>query len=468
MNIAIVHFHLNTGGVTTVIRQQTGILAGHCDVVVITGEPPEDRWPVEVVVIPSLAYDNRRRDTDGPDAIARSIDSALRNRFSSGVDVVHVHNPTLCKNRHLLPAIHRLRDMGHALFLQIHDFAEDGRLHVYDPSPYPDDCHYGAINARDWALLGDAGLVGHGCHFLPNTVSPMAPAAFVEGNAAHVLYPVRAIRRKNIGEAILLSAFFPDDLPLCITRPPNSPADVESYRQWKRLSSALHAGVCFEAGLRARFSDLVAQSRAMVTTSISEGFGFAFLEPWTAEKPLMGRKLPGIVDDMEQRGVDLTHMYTALNVPMSWVDRRALSKRWTAVLDNVASVTGFADAPRHIGAELERRLEHDTIDFGLLHESLQAPVVARAVTDRSAAQVLRDLNPFLSEMVDACGAERIQCNRTRVLTGYTPDAYREALVRIYREVSTTPVRHRIDRERLLSSFLAADNFSLLKWQAYDT
>ncbi|MEZ5304096.1 MAG: hypothetical protein R3F11_26155 [Verrucomicrobiales bacterium] len=68
---------------------------------------------------------------------------------------------------------------------------------------------------------------------------------------------------------------------------------------------------------------------AMVTTSVAEGFGLAFLEPWLAGKPVVGRDLPEITADFAESGVDLAHLYARLEIPLAWVDagrfRRALN-----------------------------------------------------------------------------------------------------------------------------------------------
>ena len=468
MNIAIVHYHLKTGGVTTVIRQQVAALESCCRVLVMTGARPDGDFPAEVVQVPALAYDTRRNDTDGPDEITRAVDSALKDRFPGGCDIVHIHNPTLAKNRHLLPVIDQLSKMGHRLFLQIHDLAEDGRIDVYPKSPYPADCHYGVINTRDYQVLTESGLKPEGLHFLPNTVSPMPCSPPDPARGSHVLYPVRAIRRKNIGEAILLSAFFPDGLPLCITLPPDSPADQSSYRRWRRTVNDVGANVVFETGLSNDFKSIMSRSLAVITTSVSEGFGFAFLEPWTAGKYLIGRKLPGIVSDMVRRGVDLTHLYARLQTPMDWIDRRNLSSRWASAIRRVIEVTGNRSAAERLKANLGALLAQDTMDFGLLHETLQTSVVTRLFTDSTAAEDLQRCNPFLKTLLSSPVSEKIRRNREIVLKAYCPEAYRDTLLKIYRHIVSTPVSHSIDRNRLLASFLTVDNFSLLKWQEDDS
>ena len=57
-----------------------------------------------------------------------------------------------------------------------------------------------------------------------------------------------------------------------------------------------------------RMADIV------ITTSVLEGFGFAYLEPWILEKPVIGRSIPSITPDFQTKGMKLGHLYTALVV----------------------------------------------------------------------------------------------------------------------------------------------------------
>jgi hypothetical protein len=104
------------------------------------------------------------------------------------------------------------------LLLQNHDLAEDFRPEVYtENEEYPANCHYAVINNRDRSFLHRAGLKPEGLHLLPNEVRSISP----DPNQARTryLYPVRAIQRKNIGEALLLSLFIPEGRTVAVTLP---------------------------------------------------------------------------------------------------------------------------------------------------------------------------------------------------------------------------------------------------------
>jgi len=190
----------------------------------------------------------------------------------------------LAKNINFLKILKALQKRGIRLFLQIHDFAEDGRPLSYFSEEYVSDCHYGVINSRDYNILLKAGLKKQGLHKIFNTIKPIDFNNKKINPGNYVLYPIRAIRRKNIGEAILLSLFFQNNETLTITLPPNSMPDIISYVGWKNFVKENNLDVEFEAGLKKDFSELVLSAKFIITTSITEGFGFSFLEPWTAKK----------------------------------------------------------------------------------------------------------------------------------------------------------------------------------------
>lgn len=258
MNIAFLHYHLKPGGVTTVIKHQINAVKDACDIMVLSGEPTKEELATPVYHIPGLAYDTIGGSAFNPKETADKIVQSLSNHFSGQCDILHVHNATLAKNKNLLTILKELQKRGLTLFLQLHDFAEDGRPHAYFKEPYPENCHYGVINSRDYDLLKRAGFIEDGLHKLPNTIAPLSAASHKRADQSQfVLYPIRGLRRKNIGEAILLSLFFKDKMGLYITLPPNSPDDMKSYRDWKAFSRANQLPVNFDVGLESCFSHLV-------------------------------------------------------------------------------------------------------------------------------------------------------------------------------------------------------------------
>jgi len=467
MKIAYLHYHLKTGGVTTVVKQQLASVARQTEQLVITGDPGQTRLDADTVRIPELVYSSDYRGTVRPCDAARAILEAIGSKFGGPCDVLHVHNPTLAKNRHFLTILKQLQQEGLNLLLQIHDFAEDGRPLAYFTESYPADCHYGVINQRDYQILRKAGLKQDGLHLMENTVTvpPITRRGKVECRG--ILYPIRAIRRKNIGEAILLSCFMKAEQPVEITLPPNSAADIKSYRGWKDFVRDHGLNVKFDRGLNQDFGSLVAAADFLISTSITEGFGFSFLEPWLFGKVLWGRKLADICLDFENNGIRLNHLYAGLHVPLDWINPAQFRDKWyRCVLENCKRFNYSID-PELLREAFDSLTSDGKIDFGLLDESSQKRVVSRVISSGRDSAALIRINPFLAAPGVGGGQnELIGHNRKAILDNYSQKSYRNNLLNIYRKVGTTPVKQEIDKTILVASFLNPEKFSLLKWGEY--
>jgi hypothetical protein len=465
LKIAFIHYHLKAGGVTTVLRQQVESIIDTCDILVLSGDPPESTFPCDVVHIPGLGYDIPGRNMMEPQRVANAIIEAIYLKWNDGCDLVHVHNPIIKKNANFLKILNVLKEKGLKLFLQIHDFAEDGRpLSYFAEEEYIEDCHYGVINSRDYIILLETGLKKEGLHKISNIITPFQFKTKDVILKNYILYPIRAIRRKNIGEAILLSLFFKNSAPLVITLPPNSPADMNSYEEWKKFAAENRLNVIFEAGLTHEFSDLVLSSDFLITTSITEGFGFSFLEPWTAKKYLWGRKLPDICQDFEQNSVRLNHLYTRLDVPMDWIDNDILFYTWKSGLQRASAIFGKTIDDIFIKTVYEKATTNGVIDFGLLNEPFQKKIISTVLSGSMNRKQLIRLNPFLSNPGSVSNKdELIQNNMEAVIFNYNRPKYREKLMDTYTKVVKDIICQKIDKKILVSEFLKLNNFSLLKW-----
>ncbi|MBA4368586.1 MAG: hypothetical protein C0403_13225 [Desulfobacterium sp.] len=466
MKIAFIHFHLKPGGVTTVIRQQINAIQNHCQVIALAGEKPAE-FPTEVIPISGIAYDQKGVPSSSPENTASDIAKAIYNIWPDGCDVIHVHNPILAKNQNFLKVLKILQQKGFKLLLQIHDFAEDGRPLSYFPEPYPENCHYCVINKRDYDILTTSGLTKQGLHLLSNMVNPMdteAPECSLEN---FVLYPVRAIRRKNIGEAILLSLFFQNGETLAITLPPNSPVDIQSYNGWKNFSIQHHIHIEFQASSMHDFSSLVRASKFIITTSINEGFGFLFLEPWTANKMLWGRNIPEICMDFQQKGIRLDNLYNQIQIPISWINREMLFRKFQSTLEQNLIFFGYTrDTPNHSNG-FEDLIQNGCLDFGMLNEPFQQQVIARILSSSKDKNHLIAINPFLAE-IGASGQQWIvDHNKKVILSNYNKALYQKKLLQIYEKVKHVQITHAIDRKKLLFHFLTPSRLNLLKWSVYE-
>jgi len=211
-----------------------------------------------------------------------------------------------------------------------------------------------------------------------------------------VLYPVRAIRRKNIGEAILLSLFFEPGQTLAITLPPNSPADIKSYEGWKTFVKNQDLNVEFDKGLNHDFETMVRSANSLITTSITEGFGFSFLEPWLFGKLLWGRELPDICKDFENKDIKLQHLYDKLFVPVDWIEQHQFRVHWTHCVLKACERLNFPLDQAVIRDAFDSNTKDGIIDFGLLDERSQQEVISKLVSGGKLAEMLVQLNPFLA------------------------------------------------------------------------
>ena len=463
MKIAFVHYHLKPGGVTTVIREQINAVNQFGEALLISGEPSQDNFKAKELVVPGLAYDRVRQDNLSPLAIADQMSDLISQHWPNGCDLLHVHNPTLAKNRDFLQILSYLQSKNIKLLLQIHDFAEDGRPTAYFEDEYPENCHYVVINNRDFELLQSAGLKPHGVHLLPNAVTAKPLPDFRQRGIKHILYPVRAIRRKNIGEAVLLSVLGIFDLPLLITLPPNSPADFGSYEHWRNFVQKNKISISFEAGLNTPFEDLVASAQVILTTSISEGFGFSFLEPWLYEKQVWGRFLPDICTEFENQGVSLSSLYRTIQIPIDWIGRENYLKSWQRSVLKMSGIYGHPFSQKELEIAGQGILNGNSVDFGMLNEAMQTRVIDQALKDPEQKETLLGLNPALS---DPCfkvpDIRLLKQNGRAVQKNFNRIRYRERLREIYRKILTGPPQQKIDKKKLLTQFLNLETFSLLK------
>lgn len=467
MRIAILHYHLLRGGVTSVIRQQARSLAAAGeDVLILAGEGPEDSDGLSfegcpLMIIPGLTYDGRRPPVTAS-ILARKIRSAMETVWQARPDVLHVHNPLIRKNSILLDALSILAADGIRMLLQNHDFAEDFRPDVYCSGiPYVDDVHYATINGRDHTFLCAAGLNPLATHCLPNAVSSVTAKA--EKSPTRYLYPVRGIRRKNIGEALLLSLFIPAGRTVALTLPPTSQGDMPSYTRWKKLSRTLDLPVEFEVGLDSSLPELFGSAVCALTTSVKEGFGFAFLEPWTAGLEVIGRRLGHVCHDFEEEGIRFRSLYDSLEIPLSLLPVPRLLEK----LENAVETTWRAfrlSPPRNLRRKLEDGIaSRPTFDFGRLDESLQEEVIGKAVSDKSVRDVLASTNPFLGGLATwEPDSDLVVKNRDCVLMSYSPGTALARLREAYRSTAAFQPRHHLDKEKLLEEFLDPFRFSLLE------
>ena len=266
MKLLILHHHSRTGGVNRVIGSQVESLlraVPDIDITLLTGEAPGSSGMhlknVKTEFFAPLFYlDNTSADCGSCGAMLDAIMSRLCVPAFSPDTIIHVHNASLGKNPVLTYALYLLGRRGARIFSHCHDFAADGRpenmsflktvirgffAEKLDKVLYPrfPNVFHGVLNFRDYAFLKSKLPKKAELFLLPNPVHfnghlydaaqrAEAKALFARFTGAStakklVTYPVRAIRRKNIGEFILLAALFGDRMNFQITLDPLNDAE---------------------------------------------------------------------------------------------------------------------------------------------------------------------------------------------------------------------------------------------------
>jgi len=279
-------------------------------------------------------------------------------------------------------------------FIRVHDFAQQRpanfgnikKFQAFLPTDMPDwhqilypstpNVEYISINTTDYYRLIDHGIEPRHIWYVPNSIDNslvrnrrlgksrrLDPARRdnslagqlrleletkknVDPEAAILFYPVRAIPRKNVEEAIYLTQLL------------NNLAKLPDYRQKYDLDPSYHLIISLNGGneeerryartirlfveenhlpVTIDISDIVGLhreydpedpqrivkygvvdmydvARMAVSTSLLEGFGFVFIEPWAAEQCIIGRNIPSVTMDFIKAGLSLDHLYSALLV----------------------------------------------------------------------------------------------------------------------------------------------------------
>ncbi|MBN1243037.1 MAG: glycosyltransferase family 4 protein [Spirochaetales bacterium] len=486
MRILLVHFHLGAGGVGSVLRAQAelarkagfavGIAAGSFD------GPVGD---FERFEIPELAYEmpgGGPPDEKVLDARGRALGEKLvaaarslggRGRASDEGLLVHAHNLALRKTR-VYPGALAFVARELPVLVHCHDFGEEWRPDsVHDSAGYPEGCAWAALNGRDRAALVAAGLPPESVALIPNAVRIPDHRELPAGASARdrdlVLYPVRGIPRKNLGEALLASLFLPAGVELAVTLPPSNPLDLPDYEHWVAFSARLGLRARFGAGLSAQLDELYARSRCALSTSVKEGFGFSFLEPIARGLPVAGRRLESVIPDFEESGLRFPSLYTGIATPEGLYDRAAFERRLEVLLDRVSAA--YRDALGSRGrpglAAVDEAIErtramygNSMIDFAALDAEAQSELIALAASDPGARADVLEAAPFLSALADAIPPT--EADRAALGAAYSPEkagavllaAWRGAAAAAHAASGRSP-----DPVSLFRSLSRPDNFS---------
>lgn len=516
MLLAIVHYHLDPGGVTTVIRSASAVLAA-ADMrhVILTGG--EDDHPHHRH-ISGLGYLPRAGMRDAS-RLAEDLRRIAAEALGAPPDVWHFHNHSLGKNALLPAVISQLAAEGERIVLQIHDLAEQGRPDNYrvvadqlELYPFSPRIRHAFLNRRDLEIFTRAGLPLENAALLPNPVDAGVKNEPLEKHGTALLFaPVRGIRRKNLGELVLLSALLPAGARVAISRAPVNPVARHVHEAWRDFAGKHRLPIDFDvvdrvppaAGSDSDFASWITHASHFVTTSASEGFGLPFLESIAHGKPLIGRDLPHLTEEHAAHGIFHSSLYQHILVPVEWVDLTVLENRLTSTLKRNFSLYRREPPSSHITTILDGLVRDGWLDFGNLPESLQQEVIEKVLNSASSpSHSVPDnqnpppqLRPFaavhhcqrragglppdpqdesdghgpplrlipLTEWLAETLAIRVPSATPASLAPWSPEAYRDRLIALYQSLTDqppTPLLH-VSTEKVLTAHLTPDSFHFL-------
>ena len=479
MKVAIVHYHLQPGGVTRVIENTLQAWEENgetIDMVALTGRPyPGDRLP-KTAVVEGLDYATPSEAVD-PQILATRLKETAMATLGESPDLWHIHNHSLGKNPALTEAVAILAESGENMLLHPHDFAEDGRpgnyrslQEVYSRA-YPTGrrIHYAALNQRDQGFL--AHLLknsGSPVHLLANAVPPSPPLqSSKEGHISNlpenlILYPVRAVRRKNLGELALLSAAHPD-LHFANSLGPTNPQFTPLFEEWKTFAKELNLSLTYALGesTQASFPEMVSHAQSILTVSVAEGFGLGFLEPWTFGKGLCGRNLPEITSDFSELGVCLGNLYDRLPIPLECAPSPEILKEniQSALLQFYQSYE--QEIPEDAMSQAyDSMVDEDTIDFGRLNEDHQRAIIQKLNKSKELRNGVR-----IHSKISGLDQSTVQANAKAVSEQFSLTTYAKRTQSIYEmivAVNDTEKCEFADGQRLLAQYLSPKRLNFLR------
>jgi glycosyltransferase involved in cell wall biosynthesis len=431
MEVAIIHYHLNPGGVSRIIELQIkGMkrISEETDMIILCGNANKLTSVHGVAIKADTQLDYMDvNTTEGQYVKTVSAIMSFITKNLSDHPVLHFHNPNLGKNPSLTMAVYKLASEGIPVINHCHDFPEDrpanlARLNSVIPGlsqlslqqvMYPGFpwYHFVVLNSNDYKRLLQQDVSASRIHFLPNPVSMTEPSLnssdkeSLKRKIYRMLnldltkkictYPVRAIERKNLGEFILIAALFADVAHFAVTQPPRNPEELPQYNGWKTFCSNNGIVVKFEAGEVVNHEELINISDFCITTSIREGFGMVYLEPWLAGIPVIGRELTGIIGDLKSRGVEFPGLYSGILVETA----------------------------------------EGLVDFKDFKPDEQECVIKAVINQHESKLKLYRDNPFLIGLLDDIPVEIILRNQQVIKKRFSIEEYGKELLAIYREIS---------------------------------
>ncbi|MCG8451738.1 MAG: hypothetical protein MI717_00990 [Spirochaetales bacterium] len=503
MKIALFHYHLKPGGVTDVIIHSCrALLNGHSqlqELRLVSGEETGtqevmerireglDRSKADVLrldILDEIAYVQEGRE---PDPV--QLQSRLEARYDEET-LWWIHNYHLGKNPAFTEAVAAVAASGERdVLLHIHDFPECGRpqnlnrLKGHPPYPTGSRVRYGVINERDRRILADAGLEDS-VALLPNPVPPFplppnkgraldelfsafsqeAPS-YIPG-AAKLLYPVRAIRRKNLLEAGLFARLLERPANLLVTLPGTSDQE-SSYSQC--VASAFQENLIPGVWLpripekdRPSYPEIASSCDAVLSTSVQEGFGYLFMNALRWQKPLLGRYLDVMDGLLDLFGDYPRRFWADLRVPCSPELRKRTEEAYLGKIEGLKSQLPDRSL-KSMTTAVRKLFSHGGMDISFLSVEDQLEALTRCRDDESYREAAQGFNKELLETAQLTLQAHPPHLDRQVDARFGDGAFLRAfgsVVRSLGDKSATPASQKV-QSSILKSFARIDYLRLV-------
>lgn len=482
LQVAVIHYHLNPGGVTRVIENSIHALQksqSNIEIGIISSSSLPKTINVKSEKLPCLGYSDKEVDLP-PEKLISELKKACFNLFQKLPDIWHFHNHSLGKKNSLGEIITQLAKEGCNMLLQTHDFGENGRTECYQrllTSPkgtselYPirENIHYGLLNRRDLEILEGATpnpAYKKNIHIISNPVSKeklekSIPKREIMDVDSLILYPVRGIRRKNIGEIVLWSALTGDDTGFAISLSPENPKEKPQFNRWKQFSAKHNVPVAFGINDSKKFSfaQIINAADIIITTSIMEGFGMTFLEPWLYGKSLCGRDLPDITKDFKEKGIQLETLYSELPIPIDLINRKEFKNNLLRSLQKRSEVYRERFNRDHFEQEFDSLTQKGFIDFAILEETSQEKVILEVLHNPNTKKLIKEKVSLTPNQ-----PKDIKANQEIVAREFDEVSSGKTLKSLYTQIAQSKPQNPLsflDDKKILNAFLKLKNYSLL-------
>ncbi len=513
-SICQIHYHNNTGGVTKVITRYAEIFNGtapksikrnilFCSDI---GTIPSCNSVMETINIKEANYHSfstKNSFIKTRDVLVKKLNRHINN-LPQPVLIIG-HNLSLGKNCALSAAfaelIKRFEDeQAFHFFSVIHDLAEEGRITLLQQIRFLEstgipvwqylypagNVRYVVLNKRNYTLFTEAGF---STALLPNPLDDMVDSGtltvrqrkrITEGllmlsgkdhscfypSKPTFFYPVRVISRKNVLEAIILTCII-HKANLLIGGKGSSSVDKKLYDGIKRFSQRHRLPVVFDCESLKEFlpknfirndtifSLLYRYCDDCISTSVSEGFGFALYEPWLYGRTVIGR-LPLSISDHEW--CDLSHLYTRFDIPASWISMEDLWRHY----HYTQKILGAKINAGYFKRFQKRCIKNGMVDFGILTQQLQFSVTEIIIRNIPSSREITKANII----TEANSRRRIkgtvsEKNRKGLRGALTGRAYRDRVRECFLSVAGSHKKKAGDRTRFIKYFSSPDYFSAL-------